>query len=168
MKQKESSYYKRKLMPKGEDYVENAPQKISHSIIINAPISKVWNTIDDTPGFIEWFPGFKSGRMVVPSEKGLQAKRLGHLNSFKYYEEIIAYREHEAWGFTMLESNSGAMKSIVEVIYLEPLDENRTKVTYKGGYEYNWFFNLMQGMMNRQISNVWSQALNGLKAHVEG
>ncbi len=167
MTQIENSFYKKKLAAKGEDYVENAPQRISHSVIIDAPVSKVWNILDDTPRFTEWFPGFKSGRMVVASEKGINAKRLGHLNSFKYYEEIIAYREHEAWGFTMLESNSGAMKSIVEVIYLEPLGADTTKVTYKGGYEYNWFFNLMQGVMSGQITKLWTQALNELKEYVE-
>ena len=165
--QKEPVYYKKKLVPKGEEYVSTAPEQISLSITINKPVSEVWKVIDNTPKFIEWFPGLKSGSFVDENETGLGAKRLAHLNSFKYYEEIVTYRPNEAWGFTMIESNSGAVKSYVEVLYLESIDDNTTKVIYKGGYEFNGIYRMMNGMMKRQISKVWEDALEGLKTYCE-
>ncbi len=167
MNQGTNTHYKKKMNPNGEEYVETAPRRNSQSIVINAPRSEVWDAIDDTPGFTEWFPGLKSASMEVVSEKGMGAKRLGHLNGFKYYEEIKKKKKNEAWGFTMLESNSGACKSITEVIYLESIDENNTKVTYKGGYEYGGIFRWISGMMSKEIAKTWNNALNGLKEHIE-
>ena len=162
-----NKYYKKEMVLQTEEYVNTAPITNSLSIIINAPIEKIWKVVDDTPNFTEWFPGVKSGSMINPNEKGLGAKRLAHLNSFKYYEEIVAYEPHVKWGFSMIESNSGACKSITEVIYMEAIDSNRTKVTYKGGYEYQGIYNWMKGMMTKQISKIWENALNGLKEHCE-
>ena len=160
-------YYKKRMTPQGEEYVDSAPHTSTDSIMIQAPRSAVWSALDDTPGFASWFPGVRSGSMVVPAEKGLGAKRLAQLNRIKYFEEIVAYRENEAWGFTMLESSSGACKSITEVVYLEPVDDASTEVTYKGGYEFAGPYRLISGVMGSQISKVWEGALAGLKAHVE-
>ena len=165
--QKEKIYYGKKLVPQGENYVNTAPVTNSYSITINVPIEKVWEVIDDTPNFPKWFPGVKSGSMINPEEKGMGSKRLAHLNSFKYYEEIIAYEPNRVWGFTMIESNSGACRSITEVIYLEAVDANTTKVTYKGGYEYKGIYKWMSGMMTKQITKIWKGALEGLKEYTE-
>ncbi len=165
--QKEKIYYSKKLIPQGENYVSTAPVTNSYSVTIKVPVEKVWEVIDDTPNFSKWFPGVKSGSMLNPNEKGMGSKRLAHLNNFKYYEEIIAYEPNKAWGFTMIESNSRACQSITEVIYLEAIDANTTKVTYKGGYEYKGMYKQMDGMMTKQITKIWKGALEGLKEYTE-
>ena len=165
--QKEKIYYGKKLIPQGENYVTTAPVTNSYAVTINVPIDKVWEVIDDTPNFPKWFPGVKSGSMIDPNEKEMGSKRLAHLKSFKYYEEIIAYEPNKAWGFTMIESNSGACRSITEVIYLEAIDANTTKVIYKGGYEYKGMYKWMAGMMTKQITKIWKGALEGLKEYTE-
>lgn len=160
-------YYNKKMTPQGESYVDNAPVRLTHSMVINAPVSKIWGVVDNTPGFVNWFPGVKWGKMVVETEKGVGAKRLAQLDNFKYYEEIIAYEREKAWGITMIESTSGMCKSITEVIYLEAIDSNSTKVIFKGGYEYSLMARLIKGMMRKTIMKTWINALNGLKEYVE-
>lgn len=166
-KQKEMKYYKKKMVPTGEDYLENAPITFSKSITINAPIADVWKVIDNTPGFVDWFPGVKWAKMENASEKGLNAKRLAQLDGNKYYEMMIAYEKEKKWGFTMLESNSGMLKTITEVIYLERVDANTTKVTVKGGYAPKGIAKLMKGAIYKAIDKTWAAALSGLENHVE-
>jgi len=160
-------YYKKKMIPQGIDYVNTAPSCMTQSIEIDATIEKVWSVIDDTPNYIKWFPGLKWGKFENPNIKNLGAKRLAQLNNFKYYEEIIIYEPLKKWGFTMLESNSGACKSITEVISLEKINENRTKVTYQGGYEFQGFYKFLKGMLEKSINNIWINALQGMKKYCE-
>ena len=166
--QKEMMYYKNKMIPQGEQYVDDAPIRFTKSIVIDAPANRVWETLDDTPGFASWFPGVKWGKMVVASEKGMGAKRLAQLNNIKYYEEIIAYEKDKAWGITMIESSTGLIRSITEVMYLEAIDANTTKVIFKGGYEYRGMGKLLKGMMGKTTMKIWTSALEGLKKYVEG
>lgn len=166
-KKQEKVHYKKKMTPTGEDFLDTAPLKFSEEIIINTSISNVWQVIDDTPGFSKWFPGVKWAKMEVATEKGVGAKRLAQLDSNKYYEEIIAYEKEAKWGFTMLESNSGMLKTITEVIYLEKIDAHTTKVIVKGGYETRGVANLMKGMVLKKVKKVWAKALSGLKEYTE-
>lgn len=163
----QTKHYKKKMTPKGVDFVKNAPVTLSKSIEINAPIEKVWNVIDDTPNYTEWFPGVRWGKFEIESETGMGAKRLAQLNNIKYYEEMIAYNPNKEWGFTMLEATNGMCKSISELISLEDLGNGKTKVTYQGGYEFNGFFRLLSGILKRSVNKIWDGALNGLKGYSE-
>ena len=164
---KENLHYKKKMIPQGEDFVKKAPITISKEITINAPILDVWKIIDNTPGFVEWFPGVKWAKMEDSSQNGLGAKRLAQLEGNKYYEEIIAYEKEKKWGFTMLESNSGMFKSITEVSYLEKVNDHTTKVIAKGGYQPQGIAKLIKGMVRNTINKTWDKALQGLKEFVE-
>lgn len=160
-------HYKKQMVVKPEQYVNTAPARLTHSVTINAPIEKIWAIVDDTPNFDKWFKGVKWGKVEIETEKGLGAKRLAQLNNNKYYEEIIAYEPLKKWGFSMIESNSGMCKTITEVIYLDKVDANKTKVTYKGGYEYNGIFKYMKPVMNGAVTNIWKNAFKGLKEFAE-
>jgi len=160
-------HFKKKLIPQGVNYVTNAPTCRQKSIVINRPIEVVWSVIDDTPGYVNWFPGLKWGKFEDPNDTGMGAKRLAQLNSYKYYEEMIIYKPPNKWGFTMLEANTGACKSISEVITLDKISDTETKVTYQGGYEFQGFFKLMKGMLEKNIDGIWTKALKGLKSHCE-
>jgi carbon monoxide dehydrogenase subunit G len=162
-----NKHYKKKMTPRGAEFVDSAPSCLTKSIIINSPIENVWKVIDDTPNYSKWFPGVKWGKFENPENKGLGAKRLAQLNSSKYYEEIISYEPMKKWGFTMLESNSGACESISELISLESVGENQTKVTYQGGYEFKGFYKLIKGMSEKTINGIWDKALSGLKEYAE-
>ena len=165
--QKEMVYYKKKMTPKGEVFVEEAPLFFTQSITINASVEKVWSIIDDTPNFKQWFPGLVMGKMVDSTKKGLGARRIAETKNFNYYEEIIAYERYKKWGFTMIESNSGAFKSITEMIYLKSIDVNTTEVTYKGGYEPKGIFKFMKGIIAKNVIKAWDAALVSLKGYAE-
>jgi len=155
------------MVPQGADYVNTAPTCRTQSIVIDKPINVVWSVIDDTPSYTKWFPGLKWGKFEDPNNTGMGAKRMAQLNSYKYYEEMIIYQPPYKWGFTMLEANTGACKSIAEVITLEEVGANQTKVTYRGGYEFQGFFRLLKIMLEKNIDGIWSKALKGLKTYCE-
>ncbi len=160
-------HYKKKMTPQGEDYLDSAAIQFSKSITINASLSTVWNIIDDSPGYPNWFPGVKWAKMEVETEKGVGSKRLAQLNSNKYYEEMIAYEKEVKWGFTMLESNSGLLETITEVIYLEQINDSTTKVVVRGGYKTRGLANLMKNAVKKNVDKTWSSALEGLKSYSE-
>ncbi|MFD1550773.1 hypothetical protein DNU06_05765 [Putridiphycobacter roseus] len=166
--QKETVFYKKKMVPKGEVFVEEAPVFFTQSILIHAPVEKIWDIIDDTPNFTKWFPGLLMGKMVDPSNKGLGARRIAETKNFNYYEEVIAYEKYKKWGFTMIESNSGAFKSITEMLYFKAVDANTTEVIYKGGYEPKGIFKLMKGIIAKNVIKAWDAALVSLKEYAEG
>ena len=75
----------------GERYGSVFRVRLTQSnIVINSPVSDAWKVIDNTPGFVDWFPGVKWAKMEDEQQKGLGAKRLAQLDGNKYYEEIIA------------------------------------------------------------------------------
>lgn len=162
-----NKHYKKKMIPRGVEFVTDAPLCVTRSIIINKPIDAVWAVIDDTPRYINWFPGLRWGKFEDPKQTGMEAKRLAQLNNYKYYEEMIIYKPMKKWGFTMLESNSGMAKSMSEIISLEKISDTQTKVVYQGGYEFNGIYKYMKFMMRRTITKTWDGALNGLKTFVE-
>ena len=112
-------------------------------------------------------PGVKWAKMEIESSKGVGSKRLAQLNSNKYYEEMIAYEKEYKWGFTMLESNSGMLRTITEVIYLKKIDNSTTQVYVKGGYETRGLANLMKGMVLKTVRKTWEEALASLKIYTE-
>ncbi|MFY0644355.1 MAG: SRPBCC family protein [Bacteroidia bacterium] len=163
----EMKHYKHKMTPRNEDFLDNAPMRATDSIVINASTSEVWNTLDNTQGFVQWFPGVVWAKMEIESEKGNGAKRLAKLNSYEYYEEMIAVKQNESWGITMLESTTGLFESITEVVYLEEIDSNTTTVIFRGGYQPKGFGKLLKRMMTKSTIKIWRNALLGLKEYVE-
>ena len=162
-----NAMYKKKLTPQRVEFVNTASISVTSSIVIDKPIEEVWSVIDDTPGYINWFPDVKLVKFVNPEETGLGAKRIAHARSFKYYEEIIAYEPMSNWGFTILESNSGIFTGIVEIMTLEKIGANQTKVIYQGGYEPYGFYKLMKGMIAKSTLKAWTAGLQSLKTYVE-
>lgn len=163
----EIRFYKKNMEPQGADYVDLAPVSVKDSVIIDAPIEEVWNIIDNTPDFNKWFPGTVSSQFVDPANKGLGAKRLAETKQFKYYEEIIIYEPTHEWGFTIVESNSGAFGSAVERISLVSVDDSTTKVIYRGGYAPKGMYSLLKGVIAKSIYKAWHAALLSLKEYAE-
>lgn len=163
----DNRYYKKKMEPQGAGYVDTAPITVKDSVIIDAPIEEVWNIIDNTQEFNKWFPGTISAQFVDPANTGLGAKRLAETKQFKYYEEIIIYEPNREWGFTILESNSGAFESAVERVTLIKVDDSTTKVIYRGGYAPKGMYTLLKGVITKGVQKAWHDALLSLKEYAE-
>jgi len=165
--EKKNMYYKKTLVPQGVEYVHNAPITATESIVIDRSIEQVWTIIDDTPNFVNWFPGAISAEFIDPNNIGLGSKRLAHAKNFKYYEDIILYTPNHGWGFTVLESNSGAFSSMVELIRLEKIADNQTRVIYQGGYAPKGILKIMKGVISKNVKKAWLKGLHGLKEYAE-
>ncbi len=159
-------YYKNKISPQTEDYVDKAPQKISGVFTINVPIEKVWSQLNDMEAWLVWYPNLKESKHVSSGKFGLGSERIAAIGNMKIYEEIIVWEENKAWGFTMLESNRKFFNELVEVLYLKKIDNSTTEITYKGGYAPRGMAKMMTGMLNKRFVNIWAGAFENMEAEL--
>ena len=128
--------FKHRSTPQGLSYLEQAPHTLTLTDTINAPIATVWKAITDYSTYPLWFNGVEKCYSPSTPQTGLHSKRIVEVQGFKFYEDIILWEEEKAYGFTLLETNRKIYASGVEALYFEAIDENTTKVIYKGGFEY--------------------------------
>ncbi|MEQ9405016.1 MAG: SRPBCC family protein [Cyclobacteriaceae bacterium] len=98
---------------------ENASIKDGHSIIINAPINKVWGVLTDLEKWPNWNPVIKNVSTGGKPEKGMNFKWT--FDGTKYSSQIQAIKEPETLAWT---GKSSWIKSI-HVWQLES-DDNQT------------------------------------------
>jgi hypothetical protein len=148
-------WYRFQLIPKGEDFLDNAPRKVNCSVVVSVSASDLWKNIIDQNNWTKWFKGLNKCELVTPSPISLHSKRIVQVGILKFYEDIIILRPERAFGFTILEENIGLFTRAVEAVYLEPIDEHSTRLIYRGGFEFRGIFNLFKNMIERELVNRW-------------
>jgi hypothetical protein len=148
-------WYRFTLIPEDEDFLDDAPRRVNCSVIVSVSASNLWKNIIDQNNWTKWFKGLNKCELVSPSPPGLNSKRIIQVGILKFYEDIIILQSERAFGFTILEENIGLFTRAVEAIYLEPVDENSTRLIYRGGFEFRGIFNLFKNMIERELVNRW-------------
>jgi hypothetical protein len=149
-------WYRFKLIPEDEEFLDNAPRKVNCSVIVSVSASDLWKNIIDQNNWTKWFKGLNKCELVTPSPIDLHSKRIINVGILKFYEDIIILRPERAFGFTILEENIGLFKRAVEAVYLEPINEYSTRLIYRGGFEYRGIYNLFNNMIERELINRWT------------
>jgi hypothetical protein len=148
-------WYRFQLIPEDEDFLDNAPRRVNCSVIVNVSASNLWNNIINQNNWTKWFKGLNKCELVTPSPIDLHSKRIIQVVILRFYEDIIILRPERAFGFTILEENIGLFTRAVEAIYLDPIDENSTRLIYRGGFEFRGIFNLFKNLIERELVNRW-------------
>jgi len=148
------------------------------TIVINAPIARVWPLIADTRLLPKWGPPVKSVEVFGPagepeavgSRRRVDAKfgeREGH-----YIERRIAQETDRLMAFQIEEETFGLfrfLENVGSLIEIEPLQPDRTRVTWS-------FFHDAHGVLGRLMNRVVIlrqqrgnrlRALASLKAYAE-
>jgi hypothetical protein len=94
--------------------------------------------------------------LVTPSPIDLHSERIVQVGILKFYEDIVIWQPERAFGFTILEENIGLFTRAVEAIYLEPVDEDSTRLVYRAGLEFRGIYKLFKILIVIELVNRWA------------
>ena len=155
-------YYRIQLIPENEDFLDTAPRRVNCSLVVSVSASDLWKNIINQNNWTKWFKGLNKCELVTPSPIELNSKRIIQVGILKFYEDIIILRHERAFGFTIIEENIGLFTRAVEAMYLEPIDDDTTRLIYRGGFEYRGIFNLFKNMIEKELANRWINSFEEL------
>jgi len=148
-------WYRFQLTPENEDFLDDAPRVVNCSIVVPVSASDLWKNIIDQHNWTKWFKGMKNCELVTSGSISLNSKRIVNVPPLKFYEDIIILEPERAFGFTILEENIGLFTRAVEAVYLEPVDENSTRLIFRGGYEYRGIYDILNIIIKIELINRW-------------
>jgi carbon monoxide dehydrogenase subunit G len=149
-------------------FAEDAPVTPEATVVINASPAEIWAVLADNETWPEWFAGL---RKVVPTsggEFGLGSTRRVELGLMKVDERFIAWDVGRLWAFTGTEMKPKLFTKLVERVVLEPLDEGRTRVTYRMAFELVPPMRLMAPALRSGMARAIAKGMRGLAERVEG
>jgi hypothetical protein len=149
-------WYRFKLIPEDEGFLDSADSRVTYSVVVNVSASYLWKNIINQHNWTKWLLFMNKCELVTPPPIGLHSKRIIQVIFIKFYEDIVIWQPERAFGFTILEANVGFFTRAVEAVYLEPVDENSTRLTYRGGFEFRGIFNLIKNMIERVLVHYWT------------
>ncbi|MFG1790722.1 SRPBCC domain-containing protein [Nocardia sp. NPDC049149] len=134
-----------------------APITSSHEIVIDAPVASVWSILVDVRNWPTWYPGFTLKSLTEVTPGGTFQWQIGSGAVQSTFAVVTPDREL-TW------SGKALWIKAIDRHTLEPLDENRTKVTVAesmGGLLLPLFYS------NAKVRQVQEVRLNALKAAAE-
>ncbi|MCB1030590.1 MAG: SRPBCC family protein [Acidimicrobiales bacterium] len=150
------------------DFVDTAPLMVEASNIVSATPREVWAAIVDYPRWVEWFPRVDACEPTSEPPTGVGSTRdvtlKGGLGVIA--EKFIVWDELSCWAFTVT-SGPPVFSSIVERITIEPVDDHRTRVTYRMALAPKWFVAPVLKAAKGQLHKVLATALTNLDGELE-
>jgi len=155
-------WYRFQLIPEDEDYLDSAETRVNYSVVVPVSASDLWKNINNQQSWTKWFKGLDKCELVTPSPVGLHSKRIIKVGLLKFFEDIIIWQPERAFGFTILEENIGLFTRAVEAVYLEPVDDDSTRLIYRAGLEFRGFYKLFKNLIVRELINSWDTSFEKL------
>ena len=156
---------KYKLTPQKPEYLETAPNKLIHTEVINASLDDLWDAVSKCSNWVEWFP--KMSSCEVKGKGQIDDNRQVQIDKMQFYQKIIILEEKKGFGFTILGTNKKLFRSAVEAVFLEPVDENTTKIIYKAGVDYAGLARWFKGFADKKLLQTWEAAFTSLRTFIE-
>lgn len=141
----------------------------SESIVISAPLFRVWNTLADIGRIDEWNPGVVASRKTTPGDDGVGATRHCDLGGKHYLdEEVVEWQPQRA--LTMrITATSLPLKS-ADIRFTLAGHGHQTTVTVSPTYtvKFAWIGHVLDRVAVRsQYRRGMANLLRGLKQHIE-
>lgn len=124
------------LAPQDIDFTTRAPLRAEGTAVVDGTPAEVWAVLTDDESWPRWFDGVRSCRPTSEPAGGVGATRQVVIRGgTRFDERFIAWDEGRLWAFTGVAVRPGLFRALVESCTIEPLDEGRTRVTYRMGAE---------------------------------
>lgn len=162
-------------------------QKVSEEIVINAPADKVWAAIKDICSIEKWHPMVASCQAEGGNNKG--GKRILKLQGGGEIVEEIKKYDDKNMNYAFKIKDMSAAKTIVHAsqeievpvlpvanyaatIQVKKIDDNKTKVIWKGAFYRAYMNNNPPEEMNEEagikaVTELYKSGLESLKKMVE-
>jgi uncharacterized protein YndB with AHSA1/START domain len=119
------------MTPRSSEWAESAPVRIQATRDMRAEAAAVFAALADHDSWPRWFEQVSRVESIGDRPGGIGARRRVELEgNHVFEEEFVAWEPGRRWGFTILSSSLGGLRSGVELVTLERSGEGRCRVTY--------------------------------------
>lgn len=141
-------------------FFDTAPVQSTASLESPAPPSAVFAVLADHRRWPEWIGmGVSTIEPTSQPEYGVDSTRTLTFvrGALRVQERFIAWDDPTIWAFTGVDCRPKVFLKLVEGFWLEPLNEGRTRITYKMGCELPALMKPISGAFGA----VWTRAITG-------
>lgn len=119
------------LTPRPPEWNPTAPFQPSATRDLDASPSEVFAALADHENWPKWFTAIERVERFGDKHDGVGSNRRVHINKrVSVDEEFNVWEPGERWGFTILSATVGGLKSMNELVTIEDLGDDRSRVTY--------------------------------------
>ena len=144
------------------DWIATAPVVISESREMPVSAAAAFAVVADHERWPQWFTSLK--RVEVTGEPtGVGGRRRVHLRGASVDEEFIGWEPDRLFAFTLTHASRPIARSMAESVRVEPLGDDRCRVTYTQAIEPHGWMKPMLAVARRPVAKMLRGALEGLE-----
>jgi len=128
----------KKLQTRPPEWIHSAPVKVSAAREMGATPQEVFAALCDHESWPEWFNTIQKVERLGDQREGIGSRRRVFVsNRFSIDEEFNVWEADKAWGFTVYEASLGVFRTLNELVEIQVIADDRTRVTYTMGFDPN-------------------------------
>ncbi len=149
-----------KCEPVGIDFIERARVVAKVSVNLKASPAQVWQVLNDTERWPEWFDGMKTARVTSTTWDRIGSTRQVKVGPLTVDEKMIAWEPERQWGFYVTDLNAigWVAKRMLEVVDIEPAGTG-SLVTYTGAVDPVPWLRPFGSLLKKQFTTAWQTGL---------
>lgn len=149
-----------KCEPVGLDFIDRAAVVVVVEAQVEASPAQVWQVLNDSERWPEWFKSMKTCRVTSSSWDGVGSTRFIKVGPMGVDEKMVAWEPEVKWGFCVEQLNvlGYIAKRMLEVVDIEPAGTG-SKLTYTGAIDPVPWLRPVKGLLKKQITSAWSTSL---------
>lgn len=152
--------------PETLEFLDLAPMRAVATAEIGATPEAVFDALADAGSWPQWFPDMTTCRWLTPAPHGVDSQREVRVGPLHVVERFIVWARPSRWGFTFTSASPPIARAGVELVELEPVGTDRTKVTYTMALDPPGPAALVSGVAARTMEATLSDALAGLDRYL--
>ena len=150
------------LVHRSLDWIPTAPVVITESREMPVSAATAFAVVADHQRWPEWFTSLK--RVEVTGEPtGVGGRRRVHVRGVVIDEEFIGWEADRLFAFTLTRTSRPMARSMAESVRVEPLGDDRCRVTYTQAIEPHGWMKPLFAVARRPIGKMVRGALEGLE-----
>lgn len=142
-------------------WIPNAPIVVEETVEIDAPPAQVFRHVADHEGWTAWFKGLNKVE-VTGAATGVGGQRRVTVGKIVIDEEFIGWEDDRLFAFTLTAISRHLVSSMAESVRVEPLANDRSRVTYTMGLEPRPRWGAFTRLATRSLRRNLQRALGRL------
>jgi uncharacterized protein YndB with AHSA1/START domain len=149
------------------DWIQTAPVQASATRELGATPAEVFAALADHESWPQWFESLTKVERFGDLREGVGSNRRVFVGSrVKVDEEFIVWEPNEQWGFTILEASVPGLRSMNELVTIDPVGDDRSRVTYTMGIEPGRLLAPLLRLARGRLGDNIGTALEKLEEHI--
>lgn len=155
------------LTTKPPEWIHSAPFQASATREIDATPDEVFTALADHESWPQWFDAISKIERFGDLAEGIGSNRRVFIGKRAVIdEEFNVWEPGERWGFVVLSSSVGGLRSMTELVTIDDAGDGASTVTYKMGIEAKFPLSIiLKGAKGPMAKNL-GKALDKLGPHI--